>query len=347
MASRAATSASTAGCSRSASSSTTATCTAVGKVSLLDWLRLTWSFGCTGDLLPELTPRISIARLAMTSLAFMLLCVPDPVWNTTSGKWSSSSPRATSSAACTTARATSASSSPRSAFASAADFLSRPSPGSPGGPTRRCRARCRSARGCAASARPSTGPRAPRRRPSCRVRCGSVITPPYAGRRRLRGRGAPRPTRRGTPANEVRDRPPGADTGHGVTAAVGSSGRGSSGPGVVGDVDPGVRVRRAGRGTRRSPAAEGRAAAVESSAPPRPTAPRGIRRRPSGRRAVSALLGDPVDAVEDAGTDLADVGVVLAVGLLVDLGAGLVEGGLDALAVLGGVLAGGAAATRR
>ena len=36
------------------SSSTTATCTAVGKVSLLDWLLLTSSLGCTGDFEPEL-----------------------------------------------------------------------------------------------------------------------------------------------------------------------------------------------------------------------------------------------------------------------------------------------------
>jgi hypothetical protein len=31
-------------------------------------------------------PSISIARLAMTSLAFMLVCVPEPVCQTTSGK---------------------------------------------------------------------------------------------------------------------------------------------------------------------------------------------------------------------------------------------------------------------
>ena len=34
-----------------------------------------------------------MARLAITSLAFMLLCVPEPVCQTTSGKWSSSLPR--------------------------------------------------------------------------------------------------------------------------------------------------------------------------------------------------------------------------------------------------------------
>jgi hypothetical protein len=42
-------------------------------VSLLDWLALTWSFGCTG------APSEAVAIVAMTSLAFMLLDVPDPV----------------------------------------------------------------------------------------------------------------------------------------------------------------------------------------------------------------------------------------------------------------------------
>jgi hypothetical protein len=75
-------------------------------VSLLLWLMLTWSFGCTGFLDPSSPPMISIARFEITwkypdqnssaartigrpgrtSFAFMLLCVPLPVWNTTSGK---------------------------------------------------------------------------------------------------------------------------------------------------------------------------------------------------------------------------------------------------------------------
>ena len=67
----------------------------------------------------------------------------------------------------------------------------------------------------------------------------------------------------------------------------------------------------------------------------------GIRGRPRlcGGSAF-ALLDDPVDTGEDTGADLHEGGVVLALGLLVDLGASLVEGGLDALAVLGGVVAG-------
>ena len=45
-------------------------------------------------------PASSIARLEMTSLAFMFDCVPEPVWKTTSGKLSSSLPEMTSSPAC-------------------------------------------------------------------------------------------------------------------------------------------------------------------------------------------------------------------------------------------------------
>lgn len=37
---------------------------------------LTWSLGCTGDFVPRGDPNISLARLLMTSLTFMLLCVP-------------------------------------------------------------------------------------------------------------------------------------------------------------------------------------------------------------------------------------------------------------------------------
>ena len=61
-------------------------CIAVGKVSLEDWLRLTWSLGWTGVFRPMGWPSISQARLAITSLAFMLLWVPEPVCQTTRGK---------------------------------------------------------------------------------------------------------------------------------------------------------------------------------------------------------------------------------------------------------------------
>ncbi len=59
----------------------------------------TWSFGCISLFSPFFTPRISFARLAITSLAFMLVEVPEPVWNTSSTKWSSSFPSITSFAA--------------------------------------------------------------------------------------------------------------------------------------------------------------------------------------------------------------------------------------------------------
>ena len=57
----------------------------------------TWSLGCTGALLPICPPASWMARLLITSLTFMLDCVPDPVCQTRSGKWSSSSPAITSS----------------------------------------------------------------------------------------------------------------------------------------------------------------------------------------------------------------------------------------------------------
>ena len=46
---------------------TAAMCMAVGKVSLLLWDMFTWSLGCS-----SFSPAISLPRLAMTSLAFML-----------------------------------------------------------------------------------------------------------------------------------------------------------------------------------------------------------------------------------------------------------------------------------
>ena len=47
-------------------------------MSLEEALILTWSFGWTGFLLPIFPPRISIALLEITSLAFMFDCVPEP-----------------------------------------------------------------------------------------------------------------------------------------------------------------------------------------------------------------------------------------------------------------------------
>ena len=54
-----------------------------GNTSLDDCDALTWSFGCTGR------PSRRAASVAMTSLAFMFDEVPEPVWKTSIGNWSS------------------------------------------------------------------------------------------------------------------------------------------------------------------------------------------------------------------------------------------------------------------
>ncbi len=100
-----------------------AICIAVGKQSLELWARLTWSFGCTGDLPPRAWPANSLARPAMTSLTFILLWVPLPVCHTTNGKCSSSWPAMTSSAACSIHCANSGVRSPRRWLTRAAAFL--------------------------------------------------------------------------------------------------------------------------------------------------------------------------------------------------------------------------------
>ena len=72
--------------------STAAMCMAVGKVSFDDCDMLTWSLGWTGVFDPSTPPASSMARLEMTSLAFMLVWVPLPVCQIRRGKWSSSVP---------------------------------------------------------------------------------------------------------------------------------------------------------------------------------------------------------------------------------------------------------------
>ncbi len=69
----------------------------------------------------------SPARVAITSLAFMFEDVPEPVWKTSIGNWSSSSPAAMRSPAAAIRSAFSASSRPSSAFTRAAAALIRPS----------------------------------------------------------------------------------------------------------------------------------------------------------------------------------------------------------------------------
>ena len=66
-----------------------ARCMAVGMTSLEDWPLLTWSLGCTGVREPILPPRASIARFEITSFAFMLVDVPEPVWKMSTTNWSS------------------------------------------------------------------------------------------------------------------------------------------------------------------------------------------------------------------------------------------------------------------
>ena len=78
---------------------------------------LTSSFGCTP----------SPASVAITSLAFVFDEVPEPVWKTSIGNWSSSSPFAIRSAAAAIRSAFSGSSNPSSAFTRAAAALIRPS----------------------------------------------------------------------------------------------------------------------------------------------------------------------------------------------------------------------------
>ena len=77
----------------------------------------TSSFACTP----------SPASDAITSFAFMFDEVPEPVWKTSIGNWSSSSPLATRSAAAEIRRAFSSSSRPSSPLTSAAADLIRPS----------------------------------------------------------------------------------------------------------------------------------------------------------------------------------------------------------------------------
>ena len=67
------------------------------------------------------------ASEAITSFAFMFEEVPDPVWKTSMGNWSSNSPAATRSAACAMRSAFSASRSPSSPFTRAEAALMRPS----------------------------------------------------------------------------------------------------------------------------------------------------------------------------------------------------------------------------
>jgi len=86
----------------------------------------TSSLAWTGVFEPICPPRSWIARLAITSLAFMLVCVPEPVCHTYSGNSASSLPSMTSSAARTMAASFHSGSRPASAFTCAAAFFTMP-----------------------------------------------------------------------------------------------------------------------------------------------------------------------------------------------------------------------------
>ena len=111
--------AATEGSRRCTISSAAAMCIAVGKVSFDDCDMLTWSFGWIGSLEPITPPASSMARLEITSFAFMLVCVPLPVCQIRSGNSASSAPLATSSAAWMMRPARRSSSLPRSRFTAA------------------------------------------------------------------------------------------------------------------------------------------------------------------------------------------------------------------------------------
>src|SRR5690606_36624894 len=96
---------------------------AVGITSLVLCAMLTWSLGCTGAYSPSRPPRIWLARLASTSLQFMLWEVPAPAWYTSTMNWSRCWPASTSSAAWTMASASRASRRPVSLWVSAAERL--------------------------------------------------------------------------------------------------------------------------------------------------------------------------------------------------------------------------------
>ena len=95
--------------------SSAARCTALGNTSFEDCPMFTWSLAWE----PE--------RFASTSLTFVFVDVPDPVWKTSMGNWSSWRPAATSAAAAAIAFASSSPSLPSSPLTRAAAPLMRPS----------------------------------------------------------------------------------------------------------------------------------------------------------------------------------------------------------------------------
>src|SRR5208337_4909001 len=91
----------TAGSSRLFTLTAAAIYIADGNVSFDDCDMLTWSLGCTGVLLPSAVPASWQQRFEITSLTFILNCVPLPVIHTCSGNMSWCCPARISSQACT------------------------------------------------------------------------------------------------------------------------------------------------------------------------------------------------------------------------------------------------------
>mmetsp|Transcript_13391 Transcript_13391/g.40600 ORF Transcript_13391/g.40600 Transcript_13391/m.40600 type:complete len:201 (+) Transcript_13391:1160-1762(+) len=111
-------------------SSAVATWIAEGKTSLVDCEALTWSLGWTATTTSSSRFRLTeptscFAIEAITSLTFMLLCVPEPEIQIGSGNWSSCSPATTCAAAALMRSARWSSSLPSELFAAAAACLIR------------------------------------------------------------------------------------------------------------------------------------------------------------------------------------------------------------------------------
>jgi hypothetical protein len=87
---------------------------------------LTWSLGWTGFLEPISPPSISMARFEMTSLAFMLVWVPEPVCQTDQREVVVELARATSAARRSWRRRAPAARAPRALLAIGAGLLMKP-----------------------------------------------------------------------------------------------------------------------------------------------------------------------------------------------------------------------------
>ena len=133
---------------------------------------LTWSLGWTGSLEPITPPASSMARLEMTSLAFMLVCVPLPVCQTLQREMVvelavghlAGGGRSMSSALSAGQLA--------EVGVDQGGRLFQDAEGADEGRRHACRRRWRNGAGSGRSGRPSSGRRGPRSRPCCRSRHG-------------------------------------------------------------------------------------------------------------------------------------------------------------------------------